>query len=181
MPLSWFYFSIEENFFFCPPLNSWSLLHLAMVKLVLHNVKNFFPIAGVEFSGKFGIWKINVNKYNKLPSSFLYKIHVKGHLVLKKIYCIGDLRGLVYFRLQSMVLMHSKNLYRPEGWRKKQKLDIFSTHFRELTFCFFESIKNPSDTRLTFSEVTAIKLDFINMGMMIYIFYQNKITYSTTF
>ncbi|KAF6351127.1 Dmx like 2 [Rhinolophus ferrumequinum] len=33
-----------------PNSYSWSLLHLAMVKLVLHNVKNFFPIAGVEFS-----------------------------------------------------------------------------------------------------------------------------------
>ncbi|KAI6078109.1 DmX-like protein 2 [Aix galericulata] len=28
---------------------SWALLHLTMVKLVLHNVKNFFPIAGLEF------------------------------------------------------------------------------------------------------------------------------------
>ncbi|KAM9223729.1 dmX-like protein 2 isoform 7-T7 [Leptosomus discolor] len=29
---------------------SWALLHLTMVKLVLHNVKNFFPIAGLEFT-----------------------------------------------------------------------------------------------------------------------------------
>uniref|UniRef100_A0A803YIA4 Dmx like 2 n=1 Tax=Meleagris gallopavo TaxID=9103 RepID=A0A803YIA4_MELGA len=29
---------------------SWALLHLTMVKLVLHNVKNFFPIAGLEFN-----------------------------------------------------------------------------------------------------------------------------------
>ncbi|ELK05416.1 DmX-like protein 2 [Pteropus alecto] len=33
-----------------PNSYSWALLHLAMVKLVLHNVKNFFPIAGLEFS-----------------------------------------------------------------------------------------------------------------------------------
>ncbi|XP_021393136.2 dmX-like protein 2 isoform X1 [Lonchura striata] len=29
---------------------SWALLHLTMVKLVLHNIKNFFPIAGLEFT-----------------------------------------------------------------------------------------------------------------------------------
>ncbi|XP_071611297.1 dmX-like protein 2 isoform X3 [Heliangelus exortis] len=29
---------------------SWALLHLTMVKLVLHNIKNFFPIAGLEFA-----------------------------------------------------------------------------------------------------------------------------------
>ncbi|XP_065589947.1 dmX-like protein 2 isoform X3 [Cyrtonyx montezumae] len=29
---------------------SWALLHLTMVKLVLHNIKNFFPIAGLEFN-----------------------------------------------------------------------------------------------------------------------------------
>ncbi|XP_010153929.1 PREDICTED: dmX-like protein 2 isoform X3 [Eurypyga helias] len=29
---------------------SWALLHLTMVKLVLHNVKSFFPIAGLEFT-----------------------------------------------------------------------------------------------------------------------------------
>uniref|UniRef100_A0A286XP23 Dmx like 2 n=1 Tax=Cavia porcellus TaxID=10141 RepID=A0A286XP23_CAVPO len=33
-----------------PDSYSWALLHLTMVKLVLHNVKNFFPIAGLEFS-----------------------------------------------------------------------------------------------------------------------------------
>uniref|UniRef100_A0A8D1MUR5 RAVE complex protein Rav1 C-terminal domain-containing protein n=1 Tax=Sus scrofa TaxID=9823 RepID=A0A8D1MUR5_PIG len=33
-----------------PNSYSWALLHLTMVKLVLHNVKNFFPIAGLEFS-----------------------------------------------------------------------------------------------------------------------------------
>ncbi|XP_006831710.1 PREDICTED: dmX-like protein 2 isoform X3 [Chrysochloris asiatica] len=33
-----------------PNSYSWALLHLAMVKLVLHNVRNFFPIAGLEFS-----------------------------------------------------------------------------------------------------------------------------------
>ncbi|KAM5235802.1 dmX-like protein 2 isoform 1-T1 [Ctenodactylus gundi] len=33
-----------------PNSYSWSLLHLTMVKLGLHNVKNFFPIAGLEFS-----------------------------------------------------------------------------------------------------------------------------------
>ncbi|PNI74851.1 DMXL2 isoform 8, partial [Pan troglodytes] len=34
-----------------PNSYSWALLHLTMVKLALHNVKNFFPIAGLEFSG----------------------------------------------------------------------------------------------------------------------------------
>uniref|UniRef100_A0A8C0PII8 RAVE complex protein Rav1 C-terminal domain-containing protein n=1 Tax=Canis lupus familiaris TaxID=9615 RepID=A0A8C0PII8_CANLF len=35
----------SEGEFVCLfPLNSWALLHLTMVKLVLHNVKNFFPI-----------------------------------------------------------------------------------------------------------------------------------------
>uniref|UniRef100_A0A8B9GKE8 Dmx like 2 n=1 Tax=Amazona collaria TaxID=241587 RepID=A0A8B9GKE8_9PSIT len=29
---------------------SWALLHLTMVKLVLHNIKNFFPIAGLEIA-----------------------------------------------------------------------------------------------------------------------------------
>uniref|UniRef100_A0A672TYN9 Dmx like 2 n=1 Tax=Strigops habroptila TaxID=2489341 RepID=A0A672TYN9_STRHB len=29
---------------------SWALLHLTMVKLVLHNIKNFFPIAGLEIT-----------------------------------------------------------------------------------------------------------------------------------
>uniref|UniRef100_A0A8D0L678 Dmx like 2 n=1 Tax=Sphenodon punctatus TaxID=8508 RepID=A0A8D0L678_SPHPU len=29
---------------------SWALIHLTMVKLTLHNIKNFFPIAGLEFS-----------------------------------------------------------------------------------------------------------------------------------
>lgn len=38
----------QQNPFF---LYSWALLHLTMVKLVLHNVKNFFPIAGLEFNG----------------------------------------------------------------------------------------------------------------------------------
>nr|KAF6391784.1 Dmx like 2 [Pipistrellus kuhlii] len=33
-----------------PNSYSWVLLHLAMVKLILHNVKNFFPFAGLEFS-----------------------------------------------------------------------------------------------------------------------------------
>uniref|UniRef100_A0A8C7ENZ6 Dmx like 2 n=1 Tax=Neovison vison TaxID=452646 RepID=A0A8C7ENZ6_NEOVI len=33
-----------------PNSYSWALLHLTVVKLVLHNVKNFFPIAGLEFS-----------------------------------------------------------------------------------------------------------------------------------
>ncbi|XP_031517974.1 dmX-like protein 2 isoform X1 [Papio anubis] len=33
-----------------PNSYSWALLHLTMVKLALHNVKNFFPIAGLEFS-----------------------------------------------------------------------------------------------------------------------------------
>ncbi|KAF6129744.1 Dmx like 2 [Phyllostomus discolor] len=33
-----------------PNSYSWALLHLAMVKLILYNVKNFFPIAGLEFS-----------------------------------------------------------------------------------------------------------------------------------
>ncbi|KAM6201364.1 dmX-like protein 2 isoform 6-T6 [Rhynchocyon petersi] len=33
-----------------PNSYSWALLHLTMVKLVLHNVRNFFPIAGLEFS-----------------------------------------------------------------------------------------------------------------------------------
>ncbi|XP_004639054.1 dmX-like protein 2 isoform X2 [Octodon degus] len=33
-----------------PNSYSWALLHLTMVKLVLHNVKHFFPIAGLEFS-----------------------------------------------------------------------------------------------------------------------------------
>ncbi|XP_036694082.1 dmX-like protein 2 [Balaenoptera musculus] len=33
-----------------PNSYSWALVHLTMVKLVLHNVKNFFPIAGLEFS-----------------------------------------------------------------------------------------------------------------------------------
>ncbi|XP_012861790.1 dmX-like protein 2 [Echinops telfairi] len=33
-----------------PNSYSWALLHLTMVKLVIHNVKNFFPIAGLEFS-----------------------------------------------------------------------------------------------------------------------------------
>ncbi|XP_006895381.1 PREDICTED: dmX-like protein 2 isoform X4 [Elephantulus edwardii] len=33
-----------------PNSYSWALLHLTMVKLVLHNVKNFFPIAGLDFS-----------------------------------------------------------------------------------------------------------------------------------
>ncbi|KAJ8777071.1 hypothetical protein J1605_001230 [Eschrichtius robustus] len=42
---------VNRDFFFFVPLNSWALLHLTMVKLVLHNVKNFFPIAGLEFSG----------------------------------------------------------------------------------------------------------------------------------
>ena len=66
--LSWFYFSIKENFFLSA-FNSWALLHLAMVKLILYNVKNFFPIAGLEFSGKFGIWKlmlINILNYHQL-------------------------------------------------------------------------------------------------------------------
>lgn len=40
---------------FLSPLSSWALLHLTMVKLVLHNIKTFFPIAGLEFSGKSGI------------------------------------------------------------------------------------------------------------------------------
>ncbi|XP_019359750.1 PREDICTED: dmX-like protein 2 isoform X3 [Gavialis gangeticus] len=29
---------------------SWALLHLAMVKLALHNIKSFFPVVGLEFS-----------------------------------------------------------------------------------------------------------------------------------
>ncbi|KAM9201377.1 dmX-like protein 2 isoform 7-T7 [Dugong dugon] len=33
-----------------PNSYSWALLHLTMVKLVLNNVRNFFPIAGLEFS-----------------------------------------------------------------------------------------------------------------------------------
>ncbi|XP_068954153.1 dmX-like protein 2 isoform X1 [Petaurus breviceps papuanus] len=33
-----------------PNSYSWALIHLAMVKLALHNVRNFFPIAGLEFS-----------------------------------------------------------------------------------------------------------------------------------
>eukprot|EP00062_Callorhinchus_milii_P002238 gi/632938237/ref/XP_007904230.1/ PREDICTED: dmX-like protein 2 isoform X2 [Callorhinchus milii] len=33
-----------------PNSYSWSLMRLAMVKLALHNVKNFFPVAGLEFS-----------------------------------------------------------------------------------------------------------------------------------
>ncbi|XP_035299501.1 dmX-like protein 2 isoform X6 [Cricetulus griseus] len=33
-----------------PNSYSWALLHLTMVKLALHNIKNFFPIAGLEFS-----------------------------------------------------------------------------------------------------------------------------------
>ncbi|XP_042108396.1 dmX-like protein 2 isoform X4 [Ovis aries] len=33
-----------------PNSYSWALLHLTMVKLALHNVRNFFPIAGLEFS-----------------------------------------------------------------------------------------------------------------------------------
>uniref|UniRef100_A0A2K5F8C5 Dmx like 2 n=1 Tax=Aotus nancymaae TaxID=37293 RepID=A0A2K5F8C5_AOTNA len=33
-----------------PNSYSWALLHLTVVKLALHNVKNFFPIAGLEFS-----------------------------------------------------------------------------------------------------------------------------------
>ncbi|KAB1277549.1 DmX-like protein 2 [Camelus dromedarius] len=33
-----------------PNSYSWALLHLAVVKLALHNVRNFFPIAGLEFS-----------------------------------------------------------------------------------------------------------------------------------
>ncbi|XP_021567619.1 dmX-like protein 2 isoform X4 [Carlito syrichta] len=33
-----------------PNSYSWALLHLTMVKLALNNVKNFFPIAGLEFS-----------------------------------------------------------------------------------------------------------------------------------
>uniref|UniRef100_A0A8C6D9K5 Dmx like 2 n=1 Tax=Moschus moschiferus TaxID=68415 RepID=A0A8C6D9K5_MOSMO len=33
-----------------PNSYSWALLHLTMVKLALYNVRNFFPIAGLEFS-----------------------------------------------------------------------------------------------------------------------------------
>ncbi|XP_064151285.1 dmX-like protein 2 isoform X10 [Loxodonta africana] len=33
-----------------PNSYSWALLHLTLVKLALHNLKNFFPIAGLEFS-----------------------------------------------------------------------------------------------------------------------------------
>uniref|UniRef100_A0A5F8HIB8 Dmx like 2 n=1 Tax=Monodelphis domestica TaxID=13616 RepID=A0A5F8HIB8_MONDO len=33
-----------------PNSYSWALIHLAMVKLALHNVRNFFPIVGLEFS-----------------------------------------------------------------------------------------------------------------------------------
>uniref|UniRef100_A0A6I8PMC7 Dmx like 2 n=1 Tax=Ornithorhynchus anatinus TaxID=9258 RepID=A0A6I8PMC7_ORNAN len=33
-----------------PNSYSWALLHLAMVKLALHNVQNFFPVAGLELS-----------------------------------------------------------------------------------------------------------------------------------
>ncbi|XP_072478986.1 dmX-like protein 2 isoform X2 [Notamacropus eugenii] len=33
-----------------PNSYSWALIHLAMVKLALYNVRNFFPIAGLEFS-----------------------------------------------------------------------------------------------------------------------------------
>uniref|UniRef100_A0A4W2HYN0 Dmx like 2 n=1 Tax=Bos indicus x Bos taurus TaxID=30522 RepID=A0A4W2HYN0_BOBOX len=33
-----------------PNSYSWALLHLTVVKLALHNVRNFFPIAGLEFS-----------------------------------------------------------------------------------------------------------------------------------
>ncbi|XP_074862571.1 dmX-like protein 2 isoform X2 [Carettochelys insculpta] len=32
-----------------PNSYSWALIHLAIVKLALHNIKNFFPIAGLEF------------------------------------------------------------------------------------------------------------------------------------
>lgn len=39
---------MQPNLFF---LYSWALLHLTMVKLVLHNIKNFFPIAGLEIAG----------------------------------------------------------------------------------------------------------------------------------
>lgn len=51
----------QLNLFF---LYSWALLHLTMVKLVLHNVKNFFPIAGLEFTGMLNCI---------LHFSFLYK------------------------------------------------------------------------------------------------------------
>ena len=78
-----------RRFFFFVPLNSWALLHLTMVKLVLHNVKNFFPIAGLEFSGKFGIWKLMLLSTTNYHQVSLYKIHIKEHLVLKK-YSIGD-------------------------------------------------------------------------------------------
>ncbi|KAM9064953.1 dmX-like protein 2 isoform X1 [Sarcophilus harrisii] len=33
-----------------PNSYSWALIHLAMVKLALHNVRNFFPVVGLEFS-----------------------------------------------------------------------------------------------------------------------------------
>ncbi|XP_027696604.1 dmX-like protein 2 isoform X2 [Vombatus ursinus] len=33
-----------------PNSYSWALIHLAMIKLALHNVRNFFPVAGLEFS-----------------------------------------------------------------------------------------------------------------------------------
>lgn len=53
-------------------LYSWALLHLTMVKLVLHNVKNFFPIAGLEFTGMLNAALHCCFLYNGLLSDFAF-------------------------------------------------------------------------------------------------------------
>lgn len=48
-----------------------------MVKLVFYNVKNFFFIVGLEFFGKFGIWKLMLLNVINYRSVFFYKYFYK--------------------------------------------------------------------------------------------------------
>lgn len=57
---------MSASLFFLHILNSWCLMRLAMVQLVLVNLRSFFPMAGYDLLGKY------TNKYSFNPPPSIY-------------------------------------------------------------------------------------------------------------